>query len=125
MVNDWLYGHGDAAMQVGHVVSARAGNEGMTGHRGPLYPGQYVDADVLGRELTARGFAPDDVRAVYKASKGGPLPRHLRPTRDRLDLALAELARQGGSLRRLATVLGLNPRMLQKAAQRGRRAARR
>lgn len=113
-VKDWLDDD-----QAGALVSARAGKAGMTGHRGVLFPGQYVDRASVVAALEERlGVTAEEFRAVYGGRKGGPLPKRLRELRTNLNAVLERVEAEGGSLALLAQWMGVNPRALQRALER-------
>lgn len=117
-----LEGVGRAEEDRAHVVDARHGTGGLRAHRGVLYPGEFVDRRRLVAALEdALGVPLDVVRDVYGPRGGGPLPASLRELRAALDARLAAAADAGGSLALLAQLIGVGPRTLQRAAQRGRR----
>jgi hypothetical protein len=85
-----------------------------------LHPDEYVDEEALQKRIQdALGVTYEQLRAVYGRKGGGPCPRSLRPTRDRLDDALAGIAAKGGNLALLARHVGVPPLQLQRAARRG------
>jgi hypothetical protein len=102
----------------GVIAWAKAGDGGLHAHRGILYPGEYVDEELLASLVEDElGCSIADARAVYGRQGGGPCPRRLRPLRDRLDGVMAGIASSGGNLAELARRLGVPEQNLQRAAR--------
>ena len=90
---------------------------GMTAHRGTLHPDEYVDENVV-RDAAEEvlGFTYEEISSVYKQGPKSPEQRQLRA---KIDARLLALSRSGG-LSKLAEILGLNEKTLDRALARAR-----
>lgn len=104
----------------GGTMGAR--DAGMTAHRGVLFPGEYVDANLVAEKIAEMlGFSLADIRACYNRA-GGPLPATLRAKRAEIDAALLALTAEDGNLSLLAEHLGVNRDTLYVAINRAKTA---
>jgi len=118
-VPPWGAGVGivDTSRGTGMSYSYGYQDAGMTAHRGTLHPDEYVD-ETLVRQAAEEllGFTYADITAVYRQ---GPKSSEQRQLRARIDARLLALSVSGG-LPKLAEILNLNEKTLDRALKRAK-----
>ena len=101
------------------VYGAR--DAGMTAHRGTVHPDEYVDHETVVAAIEEQlGHTFEEIRSVYGARLGGPVPDALRQLRDDLDSRMLALSSSGANMELLRRLLGLPRMTLTRAVARAR-----
>jgi len=115
----WGAGFGIVDVRRGSGAAGTYGatDMGMTAHRGTLHPDEYIDEEALRSAAEeALGFSYAEVSAVYRQGPKSPEQRQLRA---RIDARLLALSVSGG-LPKLAEILGVNEKTLDRALKRAK-----